>query len=373
VLIDDKNVQFGGMTVKRMKNYKAGVNFGLWISQYGNAGKEHFDNFITEADAERVATWGMDHIRLPVDCFFFESDEAPGMYSEERLQYIDNCLEWCKSLGLNMIIDLHAAPGFTFFNADSSIWDSGAKNDLFENREKQERFIDIWKMFTKRYRSEGRNLAFELMNELVSDSTEPWNELWLRTVDEIRKIDGDRTIIIGGNKNNECNQLKFLAVTDDPGVVYTFHFYEPGMFTHQRSPFIIPLKDYPIPVTYPFYKKDHQAFFDAFDKMGLIPDVYRREVFDRGFIHDDLEPARRFVEETGKELYCGEFGANEFCDPESAERWFEDVVSELDGMGVGHAVWTYSGDFSFLTRGYPREDGNKKIIAMCSRIPGLSK
>jgi len=78
-----------------------------------------------------------------------------------------------------------------------------------------------------------------------------------------------------------------------------------------------------------------------------------------------------FRAETGKELYCGEFGTNEYCDPESSERWFEDVISEFEEMGVGHAVWTYSGDFSFLTtRGYPREDGNKNIIALCSGMAG---
>lgn len=353
--------------MKRLDGFRAGINLGGWISQYADAPRAHFDTFITRGDLARIASWGMDHVRLPVDYFTFESDDAPGAYLEDGLRHIDDCLSWCGELGLNMILDLHVAPGFNFVNGNRQIWETAEENDLFTNPAKQERFLGIWRMFAKRYRSEGRNLIFELMNELLAESTEPWNDLWKRCVAEIRKIDPDRTIVVGGNKNNECSQLQSLDLIDDPGVVYTFHCYEPGMFTHYHAPFISYLKDYPIPVTYPMRRADHQAFFDAFDKMGMVPPVYRREVFDKDFLREDLEPARKFMAETGRELFCGEFGVYTACDIESSVRWFSDITGVFDELGVGHTVWNYTGFSHIMTDGSPRREDCRRIIDIVSR------
>lgn len=347
---------------KRLEKLHRGINLGNWLSQNGRASLDEMEKKITKKDLEQIASWGFDHLRLPVDYFTFESDDAPGVYDERGLKLIDNCLSWCEELNMSMILDLHHAPGFTFTNGNQNIWATGEKNDLFSDPKKQERFINIWRMFAKRYLSHGRTLIFELMNELLAESTDPWNKLWPKTVKAIREIDADRTIVIGGNQNNECNQLCNLALCDDPGVVYTFHFYEPGFFTHQHAPFVAYLKDYPLQVTYPFTKDQHSAFFDAFDAMGMVPPVYRREVFDKDFIKDDMAPAKEFMEKTGKELFCGEFGVYGACDIESSKNWFRDVISCFDELGVPYTVWNYIG-FSHITKDDNfHETGSTEII-----------
>ena len=65
-----------------------------------------------------MQSWGLDHVRLPMDYMLFESDDAPGVYDEARLDYVDRTLRWCKQYGLNLILDLHHAPGFFFGNGD---------------------------------------------------------------------------------------------------------------------------------------------------------------------------------------------------------------------------------------------------------------
>lgn len=47
--------------------FQAGVNLGGWISQYHRLDPAHFDRFILKPDVQRIASWGMDHVRLPVD------------------------------------------------------------------------------------------------------------------------------------------------------------------------------------------------------------------------------------------------------------------------------------------------------------------
>ena len=43
-----------------------GINLGGWFSQCDYS-DERLDNFITEPDFEKVASWGADHVRIPVD------------------------------------------------------------------------------------------------------------------------------------------------------------------------------------------------------------------------------------------------------------------------------------------------------------------
>lgn len=356
------------MSEKRLDHFKAGVNLGHWLSQNGGKGDDsYFNTWIQEADIARIAGWGMDHIRVPVDYFTFET--SPDIYDEGRLGFIDRCLDWCKKYGLSMILDLHEAPGYSFFNTNETdradVFTGSKSNTLFADTALQERFIRIWQMFARRYRSEGRNLAFELLNEIVLDDIGPWNRLWKAAVEKIRVIDPDRTIIIGPNRNSDASELKNLEVTDDPGVVYTFHFYEPGIFTHQKSPFISYLANYPVPVTYPFTRTQHQAFFDAFKELGMVPPSYEREEFGIDFIRDLLQPVQDFMDSTGKEIFCGEYGVNEYADHESTVNWYKDLIGLLNKMHIGHTAWSYVG-FSTFMYDQPREERYRDIIEIIS-------
>lgn len=114
---------------------KIGINLGGWISQYPAYDNNHFKTFITAKDIKRIADWGMDHIRLPVDYPVLEDDRNPGKYKESGFAYIDACLDWCQQNGLRAILDLHKAPGFAF--------DALENATLFENQDLRERFLKL--------------------------------------------------------------------------------------------------------------------------------------------------------------------------------------------------------------------------------------
>lgn len=156
-----------------MEKYQAGVNLGGWISQYQTFDHAHFKSFIVESDIAQIASWGMDHIRLPIDYPVLEEDDNPCVYLEEGFAYIDNCLTWCKKYGLNLILDLHKAAGYSFTTLN--------ENSLFEDAKMQDRFIGLWEAFAKRYASERDNLILELLNEIVEPTSDRWNRLAHRT------------------------------------------------------------------------------------------------------------------------------------------------------------------------------------------------
>lgn len=293
-----------------------------------------------------MQSWGLDHVRLPMDYMLFESDDAPGVYDEARLDYVDRTLRWCKQYGLNLILDLHHAPGFFFGNGD--------KNDLFTNRRSQERFIAIWKMFARRYQAEGSNLIFELLNELVWNSLDPWNALWQETAAEIFAISPQRRIIIGSNHWSCIADMKDLAISSDERIIYNFHFYEPFLFTHQRASWNESTRTYDKAVPFPFPAAD---FEDFYTRSGNTAPFAGFEIVDEAFIEDFVRPAVAFAEQYQKTIYCGEYGVYYRAERQSAINWLNAVANVMIRHGIGRAVWSYRG-FSAITA-----DDNKTFDA----------
>ena len=93
------------------KGFKKGINLGGWFSQCDYSEKT-MNEFITEADFEKIASWGIDHIRVPVDYNVFENSD--GTYIESGFGRIDKVLELCKKYNLKTVLDLHKTCGYSF-------------------------------------------------------------------------------------------------------------------------------------------------------------------------------------------------------------------------------------------------------------------
>ena len=127
--------------MKKLKGYMHGVNLGGWLSQCDHT-KERYDFFITESDIEVIKSWGMDHIRVPVDYDLVE--DAQGNYKEDGFAYIQKAIEWCKKNKLNMVLDLHKTFGYSFDSGEGEL-------GFFEKKEYQDRFYKLWEQFAIRF------------------------------------------------------------------------------------------------------------------------------------------------------------------------------------------------------------------------------
>ena len=279
--------------MKKLEGYMAGVNLGGWLSQYleGNLQRDpehHFDRFITKEDIDRIADFGFDHVRVPFDYPLIEDDDKPFVYKESGFAYLDNCVNWCRAAGLNLVLDLHRAPGFSFNEPDKII--------LFGDADMQTRFLAIWQAFAKRYKDEG-HLLFEL--------------------------------------------LKDMPIFDDPKVVYNFHMYEPFAMTHQHAHWNEEVLRFGRDVSYPAPLDD---YLDFARETGRRMDLYEGLTYmDRDFVYRFLQPAADFIAEHDLPLYCGEYGVIEEADPESRAAWTQDVAAFCTQHGIGRALWSYRG------------------------------
>lgn len=68
--------------------------------------KIHRSEYISEGDFVRIASWGLEAVRIPVPYFIF-GDREPFIGCIEEL---DKAFNWAEKYGLQILIDLHTAP-----------------------------------------------------------------------------------------------------------------------------------------------------------------------------------------------------------------------------------------------------------------------
>ena len=334
VIIGDNKYKLGGIKVKTFDGYKKGVNLGGWLSQCGNNYNEnHYRNFITEPDIRKIASWGCDHVRLPVDYNVIQTED--GEFIERGFEHIDNCIAWCKKNNLKMVLDLHKAKGYVFDDAEYV--------GFFKDKGLQDQFVSLWLEIIRRYGEHKDMMAFELLNEVTErDFAEPWNDIYERTIREIRTINKDCTLIVGGVFNSSIFGLTLMRKPIDPNVVYTVHCYSPLIFTHQSAYWIATMpQDYKL--SYPGKVEDYAAesrkvFGSDFDEefVDLNDDTMSSDFFDHLF-----KIARDKAEEFDVALYCGEYGVIDQTNPEDQLAWYKDINAMFEKYNMPRTAWSY--------------------------------
>lgn len=323
--------------MKQFKGYTKGINLGGWLSQCRHS-SSHYESFITEKDIADIAAMGLDHVRLPVDYEAIEDENGSPL--SEGYCYIDKCAEWCEAHGLNLVLDLHKTAGFVFDDAQSST--------LFSSRENMQRFLQLWNRLSARYDSNPR-IAFELLNEVVEDDPEKWNDLIAQAIRVIRRNAPETCIIIGGVQWNSVHTLKLLRKPTDKNIVFNFHFYEPFLFTHQCAPWqpIIPK----MIMNYPSDIREYRNRSQQINCFGS--GLYNVDKMGAGFMRALISEAVEAAENAGVPLYCGEYGVDWYAPARDTLEWFRDIHSVFEEYGIGRAAWTYKGmDFGLIELHY---------------------
>ena len=325
-------------------NLKKGINLGGFLSQCVYE-REHYRTFIVEEDIRRIRAMGFDHVRLPFDYPIVETEA--GVRIQAGYDDIARVVRWCDMYGLTIILDLHRAYGYDFNDAGDA-----ERNSLFASEEKQERFLNLWAQVADAFGHED-HVVFELLNEVVEEeNTEGWNALIAKAVAQIRAVNRKTPIIYGGIRWNSAETLRYLEIPKEENILFTFHFYEPLLFTHQRAhwvPELIGVPDIPYPWNMPAYRK--QAL--ELGTKGLSVLHSQSEEMGKPFLREMMAEAVRAASAAGVGLYCGEFGVIDQAPLEDTVRWFRDVIDVLGEFDIGFGLWTYKEkDFGLMDEHY---------------------
>ena len=293
--------------MKKDTGFLKGINFGGWMSQCDYS-TDRLDHFITESDFAKVAEWGFDHVRIPIDYNILQTED--GGVIADGYERLANALALCKKYHLKLIIDLHKTAGFSF--------DTYAENEsgFFENEKYQERFYLLWEEMSRRFGREA-DVAFELLNEVTDQEfIGAWNRIAKECIRRIRAIAPDILILVGSYWNNAATTVKELDAPYDSRVIYNMHCYEPLVFTHQGAYW-----------TEKIDPEKRMAFEDSETSEAYFEDLFSSAI------------EKADAENTG--LYCGEYGVISFVSPEDTLKWYRCINRVFEKHGIGRALWNY--------------------------------
>ncbi len=329
--VDNRLDKFG-ITWQIPPNIGAGVNLSLLEHTWEQAD----DLLNTDINQKLLAIKeaGFKTVRLPV-AFDMYLQPNSSNFQTKLLDKLGDAYNNCEKLGLTLIITYHY--GKVYYGSDNRY-------------SERDRIMWMWKQIQNKFRGMGyQSLFFELYNEPTEERS-AWKEDINYIINGLRWEEKDRYYIIGGTNYNNADELLDLGKLDDNKILYTIHFYEPYIFTHQGAAWV-KNRTYLTNIPYPYEKRK-------------MPNL------DRAYIGSDLEqdyakyPAegtkeymtvrlRRISEECkkrGMPLICTEAGVINQADEQYRRNYLEDLTSVMDEMGIPLILWDYDQKFSLIIR-----------------------
>ena len=320
-----------------------GVNISF-LEQYWLAPDLQFQTSL-EPKLNEIAKAGFKTIRLPVafDHFMPDNYAALDIGILKKLQMIYTT---CDALHMKLIIVYHYGKLTN-------------ENIYTEN----DRIIRIWKQVIKSMQANSpENLFFELYNEPTTDM-DVWKSSATTLVRELRKEDANRIFIIGGANFNGINELLHMGKidVDDGKILYTFHFYEPYIFTHQGADWT-PEKTFITGFPYPYNQRKMPRLYNAPSDSQLYKDYFRYpKEATYEYLYERIKAISKEAERINLPLICTETGVIKFADKKSRSAYLRDITNIMKEFNIPIILWDYDDKFSI-------KKGNKVI---CSLRPWL--
>jgi endoglucanase len=349
-----------GVPASRLAHLRRGINASGWFAQvYDKRGytKEHFQTWTTAEDIALIKSMGFDHVRLSVDPQPMMISHRPDEIPTEYLGYLDAAVKMILDQGLAVIIDVQP---------DSDLKARLAKDDSFVQE-----FADFWRALSRHYSSWDAEHAFlEILNEPEFSDRYRWYGVQAKLAAAIRDGAPRHTMIAAGARWSNDDELVFLEPLRDPNVVYTFHFYEPFVFTHQGATWGAYswhwVKGLHYPSSPESAAKVAAGVPDAVDRLAVIR--YGQEHWDAARIDADIAQVAEWAGQRGVPVVCNEFGVyRDYADPQDRAGWIHDVRIALERHGMGWTMWDYSGNFGVVTK----KDGRAVPDEITLRALGL--
>lgn len=314
-----------------------GTNISHWLSQSDRRGMER-KAYFTREDIMRIADFGFDHIRLPVDEVQMWSDD--GKAENEAFDLLNEAIYWGDREKLKVVVDLHILRTHYFNDKEEP--------RLFTDSSESQRFVNLWKDLSSRIREwPVEKVAYELLNEPVARDPQSWNRVGNEVFAVLRNKEPSRTILFGSNWFSQVQFFDCLELPKDDNLIMTFHYYFPMILTHYRASWWEG-KDYEGPVNYPGYPVEKEVLDNL--KAPLREKVKSwNKYYDRNVIIEDLGQPLAKRNKTGNPLYCGEFGCIKDAPEISRINWYRDMVSIFKELDIAFANWDYRGSFGILT------------------------
>ena len=187
------------------------------------------------ADLKQIKRLGFRGIRLGVDPAPFWILDGP--QREQAWVLVFHGVQAALDEGLDVVLDLHPNSRHQLYGEAAVV--RGTDDAVFQA------YVRVVAEFARRLAAlPGNRVALELMNEprlkcAGADQT-AWEAKLDAMIGAARSASADLPVVVTGSCVSAIEGLLALqpARWPDPKIIFTFHFYEPFVFTHQGAPFI---------------------------------------------------------------------------------------------------------------------------------------
>jgi endoglucanase len=321
------------LSAKKTFQITQGINLNEWLEKK-DLNLIQMDTLVTHEKIFLLKRLGFDHVRIPVsEGNLFDKDLN---YRESMMETFLDRVDYCIANNVKVIIDLHVTRNHRFGVED---------NALFTSEREIEHFMKVWgKLQDVLSRYSTDSLAYECLNEPAAPKKKHflWNEVLRKWVDFIRQKEPKRFLFIGSNRGNQLWTFKYLDIPrDDLYLVLTFHFYQPSLFTHYKTPW------------------SKHAFYDGpvhYPGKTLLPEEYAQlpetlqyeykytqENYNKDFISKEIQKVINVAKKYNLQINLGEFGCQRTVTDSSRYQWFRDVVDVMNENNISYTLWGMNG------------------------------
>ena len=331
---------------KRAKAMGIGSNLSYldnyWNANYNTRIEKHYGDFAnwTEVNKRKVrmaeiAKAGMKNVRIPVCFGAWASVKEPFKWDyPENLFMADSLISWALQNKLMVLIDLH----HTEF--DGSIPDAATTK----------RLVWLWTQIANRYKNlDPEKVVFELRNEPHDMAADVWRTQANELISTVRKIAPNHTLVVGAEDYNGLDALVKMKPYDDNNIIYTFHFYDPFIFTHQGATWAgdgladvkgVTFPPNNIPIIVPAKAKGTwvEGALNNYAKDWTATNLINR-----------FKKAKQWADDNKLPIYCGEFGSyNLISDTESRCQHAKAIYNTMGLLDISGSWWEWDGGFTML-------------------------
>jgi endoglucanase len=322
-----------GLSIMAQASFNKGVNLTNWF-QTVSAHQIQFTKF-TKQDFINIKSLGCDVVRLPINLHAMTSGTPNFIIDPLFFSFLDSAVNWAEDLQIHLILDNH-----TF---DPSVnTEPGVENTL----------VKVWKQMAAHYKDHTYYILYEILNEPHGITTQVWGQIQQSAINAIRSEDTKHTIIVGASGYNAYGEMKYLPTYSDTNLLYTFHFYDPFLFTHQGASWVSPSMEPILGIPFPY----------SAGKMPACPTSMNGtwiESLFNGYLNDGTETnvkslidiAVDFKTSRHVKIFCGEFGVY-IPNSNNTDRvhWYDVVRKYLNEKGIPWTIWDYTGSFGLFTK-----------------------
>ncbi len=316
------------------QKFKAGINISHY-ENYWKSEEELMNNHQKVLDKVALAhQLGFSSIRLPV-AFDNFLKRGTNKISERLLKQLKEIHELTASKNMNLIV-------VDFY---------GLANKYQDVEIEEDQHVYVWKqVLAEFYGLDYEHLFFDIYNDPILGINH-WDSSKNNLIKILRPLDLNRYWII--SSTNYCDieaLIQMELVPNDDKIIYSFHFFNPYIFTHQGAPWDkekTSLNGLPYPYSLP--------------EMPIRPDGPLNSDLLYNYDHYYEKANRAFINESIKRVYdwmitnkvpviCTETGTIKTIPLQYRENYFNDVMSVMKSYGIPTMVWDLDQSFSIIDK-----------------------